>query len=780
MSTSSEKEDSSRNIRESWIDRLASRRGMIYLAGFSLVLLFLTGLGAWYFFQSGPWVKKTDLKITPPASLQDLATQYPELGAILQDPKLDSVYKDFLMAYQEGGAEAAYDLARKRGLVNERNELRMTLVLDTTESDAIVAELEASGIIVTAASSNLIDIIIPPGVFEAAMQSGGANEFLESLTGLEHVVRIRLPIPDIQGEELNVGDVESESLSLINAYAWHEAGFTGKGLKVAILDLGFDKYQSMLGTELPEHVIARSFVYGKEIDDTGIHHGTACAEIVHDIAPDAELVLVTSSTIAEWYQAVDWLVSEGVSIISFSAGSSVGALDGNEERARKVDEVVSGGIIWVSAAGNEADVHYRGPFTDEDGDGYHEFSLGDETLEFYSAEEEQLVLNWDAWDTGDQDFNLYLLDDNYNEIASSEYVQDGSEKDASEVLLFDLPYEGTYYASIYASRVTRPAVLDFFAVYAGEIEYPVAEHSLCVPGDARTALTVGATNWSDDSLEKYSSQGATTDGRLKPELTAPDKVSSAAYGKAFSGTSASTPHVAGAAALVRQAYPNFTAQQVVEFLESRAVDLGGGGPDNAYGYGRLWLGEPPSEVAMLPPGATQMTPTKSLEAMSTTSSSAVLTPQETATRTLQPTSTPKTRSSGSGSNLQSLAFLGCVILPGLLGFGGLCLLGGALYLRRSQLLGAASATPIAPVGFPSVTPALGESRGEQIQCSSCGCIQRSGAKYCRRCGYKLRPGAVESLTSLNCENCGQSFRSTSKFCPRCGKPRQNWGMKEKT
>jgi hypothetical protein len=118
-------------------------------------------------------------------------------------------------------------------------------------------------------------------------------------------------------------------------------------------------------------------------------------------------------------------------------------------------------------------------------------------------------------------------------------------------------------------------------------------------------------------------------------------------------------------------------------------------------------------------------------------------------------------------------------LPGLLGFGGLCLLGGVLYLRRSQLLGAASATTIAPVGFPSVTPALGVSRGEQIQCSSCGCIQRSGAKYCRRCGYKLIPGAVESLTSLNCENCGQSFRSTSKFCPRCGKPRQNWGIKRR-
>ena len=796
METDTEKEKPSRNSKGSWIDRLATRRGMIYLACISLALLILTGLGAWYFFQSGAWVKITDLKLTPPPSLDDLATQYPELGTILQDPKLDSVYKDFLVAYQEGGQEAAYDLARKRGLVNERDELRMTLILDTTESDAIVAELEASGVIVTTASSNLIDIIIPPSVFQAVMQSGDASEFLESLSGLEHVIKIRLPIPDIQGSHPGMGSMGGESLPVINAKAWHKAGFTGKGMKVAILDYGFDKYQSMLGTKLPDHVMTRSFIYGKEIANTGIVHGTACAEIVHDVAPDAELYLAAYDTQAEWFQAVDWLASQGVNIISHSGGTSVGSLDGNENQALKVDELAESGIVWVNSMANDAQIHYRGVFTDQDGDGYHEFAPGDETIKFYSSGWMKIILNWDAWDTGDQDFNLYLLDSNYNEIASSENVQNGSEKDASEVIPYDPPYKGTFYASIYAKNVTRPAVLDFFAGYADKMEYPVPEHSLCVPGDARRALAVGATNWKDDILEKFSSRGPTTDGRIKPELTAPDRVSSAAFGGAFFGTSASTPHVAGAAALVRQAYPNFTVQQVIEFLESRAVDLGSSGPDNAYGYGRLWLGEPPSEVAMLPPGPTQTLPTEPPKA-TYTSSSATLTPQKTATKTPYPTSTPKPGSGDSEANLQTLAFLGLVILPGMFSLGGIGLLGGIWYRRRSKSAAKHDQEwyPVSPKADPErppepwiqrqsevrkqkeVTPALPEKN----VCRRCGKPYSPPGRFCTTCGFALQisPGNLPELkprsivqqpkTAAYCTYCGHKLRPNSKFCTRCGK-----------
>lgn len=55
----------------------------------------------------------------------------------------------------------------------------------------------------------------------------------------------------------------------------------------------------------------------------------------------------------------------------------------------------------------------------------------------------------------------------------------------------------------------------------------------------------------------------------------------------FSGTSFAAPQIAGAAALLRQAFPNLTAQQVVEILLKTAKDAGTAGTDSTYGRGIL-------------------------------------------------------------------------------------------------------------------------------------------------------------------------------------------------
>ena len=69
----------------------------------------------------------------------------------------------------------------------------------------------------------------------------------------------------------------------------------------------------------------------------------------------------------------------------------------------------------------------------------------------------------------------------------------------------------------------------------------------------------------------------------------------------FSGTSFAAPQIAGAAALLRQAFPNLTAVQVVNLLLSSATDGGDAGTDAIYGRGILSITK-----AFAPQGATSL------------------------------------------------------------------------------------------------------------------------------------------------------------------------------
>jgi len=736
---------------------MTNRKIMVALLAVGAVLLVAAGIVYLLHSRPGP----TQLpEITPPASLAELAEQYPQLATILTDPELDSVYKQFLVAYQEGGEEAALKLARQRGMLTPEGDIAITLVLDTEENAPLVTQLNAVGVAVVSAYRDRVNVAVPMAMIEAQLQAETPGAIFDQLTELEHVIGVQLPEQRIHDGSA----IQGEGMAVIGADAWHQAGFTGAGLRIGVLDLGFANYEELLTVELPDEVVMETFGW---YDDEEIH-GTACAEIIHEIAPDAELFFAWyDGSDAAMGEAVDWLLAQNVEIISHSASGLVGPRDGSEWDAQLVDDLAAQGILWVNSSGNEALAHYRGTFTDEDGDDFHEFVPGEERLALYNNGQVQVALSWeDDWERAAQDYELFLYDAAGNELASSQDPQAG---EFGQQPVEWIHYEtggDTVYAVVTAYEID-PALattLDIF-VNGADVAYPSPDYSLCPPADAVGSLTVGAANWWDDSLAEYSSQGPTTDGRLKPEISAPTGVSGATYGtEEFHGTSASCPYVAGAAALVWQANHDFTRQQVVDFLLAHAVDLGPSGPDTGHGYGRLQLPSPPTSSP-----APRPTPTPTSPA-----------PGPTATPPPLPTPTPVAYATPEPVPPSSAGVISPLMLTGMgLVAGGLCCAGGGLLLiggigllilrrraRRARPVSppARPAPYVPPPPAPRPPPRPTPLPPPHERCRSCGAELRAGARFCPICG---RPHTQERQPRY-CPNCGAQLREGARFCSRCG------------
>lgn len=125
----------------------------------------------------------------------------------------------------------------------------------------------------------------------------------------------------------------------------------------------------------------------------------------------------------------------------------------------------------------------------------------------------------------------------------------------------------------FAPGVFRPTI----PVVAIAYENGQALYSLLRAGTA-VQVTLGPNVIGDlaDVLSGFTSRGPSRSGNLKPDLTAPGSgiVSAAAGtgsgGVAFSGTSMAAPHVAGALALMKQAHPQWTAQELEAVLVNTA------------------------------------------------------------------------------------------------------------------------------------------------------------------------------------------------------------------
>ncbi|MFB6285735.1 MAG: S8 family serine peptidase [Candidatus Bipolaricaulia bacterium] len=433
-----------------------------------------------------------------------------------------------------------------------------------------------------------------------------SRDAVAELSQRADVARVRAPVRPT----LRQGAIVSEGVDISQAQAWQEDGVDGSGVKVGVLDAGFKGYEGLLGSELPpeQRVTARSFRSDGDLacadcSDAGQVHGRAVAEIIHDIAPGAELYLANFNTGVEMESAVNWMIDNGVDVINTSFGflttscpyEGEGILDSIFKRARE------NGIVWVASSGNGGQSHWAGSFRDPDEDGFTRFHEEDESQTLRGVEEGDgiVALMWwdDACSGAEHDYDM-VLRQGEEEIERS-FRGGPTDGWPLEIISVEAPESGTYQLKV---KGVEPGDNELsLLVFSQEPEHvvPAGSAGLSEPEMSSHVVSVGATDL-ENQLEPFSSRGPTPDGRIKPEIVAPNGVSNRTF-RPFFGTSASSPHVAGAAALVNSAFPKFSPQEIEDFLTKRAEDLGKPGEDGKFGAGLLTLGQAPEERAPTAP-----------------------------------------------------------------------------------------------------------------------------------------------------------------------------------
>ncbi len=333
------------------------------------------------------------------ASVQATQIEYEKVD---HPPKLEGVLARIQKNWAAQKRALAKATARQYGAADIDGE-NITVVLEPRDgqlSESIdFGALSNLGVSIVAQSRHLVAVSSPISA-------------LERLTHVAGVQFVRLPI---KPRPL----VVSEGVARVKASVYSRRGFTGRGVKVGVIDIGFVGVPSLQNRgELPQ-VFSRDFTGGGifergSLSESAMVHGSACAEIVHDIAPDAEIHLYKVADIVSLENAKDAAIQEGLDIVTVSLGWRWGSGfgDGTGRACEIVDDAFQNNVLWVNAAGNYSQSQVSAQLSDPDADGYHNFDGDDEVVSLQNVragDEVEVWLTWNEWPITSHDYDLLLV-----------------------------------------------------------------------------------------------------------------------------------------------------------------------------------------------------------------------------------------------------------------------------------------------------------------------------------------------------------------------------------
>ncbi len=409
------------------------------------------------------------------------------------------------------------------------------------------------------------------------------------------------------------GSVVSEGDGILRAdLARATFGVTGRAVRVGVISGGLRGLDQAKATEDLPLEACGSQSSGQTIIDPDLcqgigvavdtdAEGTAMMEIIHDLAPGAELLFCTPRTRLDMVACINFLAARVKVIVDDFGFLGEGYFEDGMV-AQAAANAVATGVVFVSAAGNEADVHYQGMYVNSgDGMGSHLIGLGNTSFDV-TGSGVVVVLQWsNRFGAAADNYDLCLVGETPEECASFNSVQNGDD-DPLEARL--CPAGCNLQVRLVSGA---PQLLELFFIggtLAGADQ--VAADSVfghpAVPGVLAVAA-IDANDPSHDDVEIFSSRGPSTimfptpEIRQKPNFAAIDNALISGAGgfpdpqggspQRFRGTSAATPHAAAVVVLMLEANPHLTPAEVQQILQQTTVPLGSSIPNFGSGFGRI-------------------------------------------------------------------------------------------------------------------------------------------------------------------------------------------------
>ena len=427
------------------------------------------------------------------------------------------------------------------------------------------------------------------------------------------------------------GKVTSQGVNAMNADKVQTAlGLTGAGIKIGVLANSFNNLggaaADIASGDLPSDGVV---VLKDYLEDGADDEGRALLQIIHDVAPGAKLYFHTAhGGQADFAAGIVKLAEAGCNIIVDDVAYFAEPMFQDGISAQAVDQVFAMGVAYFSAAGNNARQSWAGPFVDsgdldEDGAKFHNFNPSHTLAPFdprvktaipISLTEgvHVIILNWDQPSHSaspgigcQSEYDLYLIDP---EGSATIYGggDDNFGKDAIELIQVNVPpgHNGQFSLQIVKIYGADAGLMQIIISGNGDFSNNLKTNTGTSWGHctAKGAAGVGAIfsmatpayGVNKMQTERFSSMGGipklfdvngnrlpTPEIRKQPRFSAPDGVYTTFFGYSypnytdplFFGTSAAAPHASAFAALLLQANPKLTPDEIYIALEQTAIDL---------------------------------------------------------------------------------------------------------------------------------------------------------------------------------------------------------------